>query len=217
MSESSKSLWLWGVLVGLLGVQFGVLALGVQYDAYDVFEQYVLTEQKQLAAIVGAVLGGIGIARYGYGRPSRLVQYLGIITMMGGYGLGFQYSVRTGWIDQPFITIEIASVVTTIVLTGLYWFATRSRSQFRTWDARAVVVFLSAVMLTIAGWFVEAILVGAAIVAVFPLVMHLFHVIGFVQDGRVQPIRHGGRLYVAVFGFYAELTLYFIGALKRLR
>ncbi len=194
-----------------------MLVLVLEHGVYDVLAQHVLTEQRQLAAIVGVVLSGIGAARYGYAKPSRTLQYLGIITMMVGYGLGFQYGVRVGWIDYPYIAVEIAAVVTALVVTGLYWFATRSRSQFRTWDARAVVVFLSAVMLAISGWFVEPILVGAAIVSVFPVVMHLFHVIGFIQDGAVRPLRHGGRLYVAVFGFYVELTLYLIGALRRLR
>lgn len=216
MGIISKRTQLWVVLLGLLGLQFAVMALFVEHDVFRLILPYAETPEKQLGLLAGLAVGGVGVARYGYGRPNRIIQLFGAAVMVAAYGLLIPYLVRRGLLAHPFIAIELSGVTTVLASTLLYWYATISRRQFRTWDARAVTVFLSAVLLAIAGWFVRPVLAGAAIVAVFPLVMHFFHVIGFVQDGAIQPIRHGTRLYVSIFGFYVELTLYFIRAVKRL-
>lgn len=217
MAIASERVRLWGVLAATLIVQFAAMAVFAEHSAYDILLQYLETQQQREATIVGVLLGGVALARYGYGRRSLAIQSLGTAGIIIGYAFALQYLVRVGITDRPFVAIEVVGVTTFLVLTALFWYAVASPQQFRTWDARAVVVFISAVLMAIAGLYVEPFLVGAYLVGFFPMMMHMCHVMGTIQSVTVQPLRHGLRLYAAVFAFYVDLTLYMFRALRRFR
>lgn len=218
------SLWarlqLWAATMSLIAVQFGIVALFVEYSAVERFGATLTAIAPSVSLLYGIgslLVVGVLISRWGYYHHEALPgQFVGAVFVFTAYGLAGEYALTEFAVQNHILTLQVSGAVTIAYLSVLFWYASLSAPQFTTWDAKAVIVLIAVALLAVAGVFVPEVFIAAFIVSFIPMLMHMFHVIGlFEQVSHIKPVRHGLRLYIAIVGFYIELSLYFLRALKR--
>lgn len=208
----------WLVMLALIATQFLIIGQFLEYDVYAHLAEYAETDTQQQVAILGLLFLSVLTARRGYYvYENRPLQFVGVIAMLVAYGLAGQFAIEHYVaVDNPQLFIDAVGLVALAYFTLLYWYAWWSSAEFYAWDAKAVIMLLAVVLLGIAGLYAPPIMFAAFIVAFVPMLMHMFHTIGVLDRVNLKPFRHGMRLYIAIFGFWVELTVYFGRAMKRI-
>jgi hypothetical protein len=195
---------------------------------YDVTVPLSLGGVPTYALAAALLAWGSFVTRYGYREQYLPWVILGALATLSSYVGGMAYVVTTDRFptgetlfgaysqSEPLWLLGWFGALAVIVFSFTYVYALWSSRPFTRWGAGATLLFAGALIMAAAGLALDWLLLGAAYLSLFSLVVYLAHLVGVMKrKPAFDPLREGTRLFVGCAAFVVELPSLFLGVVRR--
>lgn len=203
------------VTLSLIGLTFVLIGLSSQFWVADSILTELPTITSQVAAFLLLSFGGVIAVRNAIRTHYRVLWVLGVVLMQAAYVLLGLLLIGLTDPADPVYTVSVVGGAVVAIFALLLFYGFWSSRSFHLWEVYAVLLGLSAAVLTVAATRVRAVIFVAGAILVISLMMYVIHVIARFKRSVPKPLRNGARLYVAITGLPIELALYLPSALIR--